>query len=94
MRTVILLSLLSSRLLSEILKNKMYLTIILPVVSYGCVTWSVTLAEEHKLRLFENRVPRRIFGPKREEVTGGCRRLHSEELLNVQISQNNIMVVK
>jgi hypothetical protein len=48
----------------------MYKTIILPVVTYGCETWSLTLREEHRLRVFENRVLRRIFGPKRDEVMG------------------------
>ena len=61
-------NLLSSRLLSKNLKIKMYRTIILPVL-YGCETWSLTLREECKLRVFENRVLRRIFWPKREEVT-------------------------
>jgi hypothetical protein len=61
-------------------KIKIYKTIILPVVSYGCETWSLTLREEHRLRLFENRVLRRIFVPKREEVTRGWRKLHNEEL--------------
>jgi hypothetical protein len=49
---------------------KIHITIILPVVLYGCETWSLTLREEHKLRVFENRVLRRIFGPKGHEVTG------------------------
>jgi hypothetical protein len=49
----------------------MYKTIILPVVLYGCETWSLTLREEHRFRVFENRVLRRIFGPKRDKVTGG-----------------------
>jgi hypothetical protein len=62
-------SLLSSRLLSRNVKVKIYKTIILPVVLYGCVTWSLILKEEHRLRVFENRVLRRIFGPKRDEVT-------------------------
>jgi hypothetical protein len=53
---------------------------ILPVVLYGCETWSLALWEEHRLRVFENRVLRRIFGPKRDEVTGGWRKLHNEEL--------------
>jgi hypothetical protein len=57
-----------------------YKTIILPVVLYGCEIWSLTLREEHKLRVFENRVLRRIFGQKRDEVTGGRRNLHNEEL--------------
>jgi hypothetical protein len=58
-----------SRLLSKNLKIRIYKTIILPVVLYGCETWSLTLKEEHRLRVFENRVLRRIFGPKRDEVT-------------------------
>jgi hypothetical protein len=60
---------LSSRLLSRNLKVKIYKTIILPVVLYGCETWSLTLKKEHRLRLFENRVLRRIFGPKRGDET-------------------------
>jgi hypothetical protein len=63
-------SLLSSRLLSKNLKIRIYKTIILPVVLYGCKTQSLTLRDEHRLRIFENRVLRRIFGPKRDEVTG------------------------
>jgi hypothetical protein len=61
---------LSSRLLSKNLKIRIYKTIILPVVLYGCETWSLTLREVHRLRVFENRVLRRIFGPKRGEVMG------------------------
>jgi hypothetical protein len=60
-------NLLSSRLISKNLKTKIYKTVIVPVVLYGCETWSLTLREEHRLRVFENRVLRRIFGPKREE---------------------------
>jgi hypothetical protein len=56
------------------LKIRIYKTIILPVVLYGCETWSLTLREEHRLRVFENRVLRRIFGPKRDEVTGKWRK--------------------
>jgi hypothetical protein len=56
-----------------------YKTIILPVVLYGFETWSLTLREEHRLRVFENKVLRRIFRPKRDEVTGGWRRLHNKE---------------
>jgi len=63
--------LLSSRFLSKNLKIKMYRTIILRVVFYGCETWSLTLREKRKLRVFENRVLRRIFGPRKDEVTGG-----------------------
>jgi hypothetical protein len=64
----------------KIIKIKLYRTIILPVVLYGCETWSLTLSEERRLRVFENRVLRRIFGPKRDEVTGERRKLHNEEL--------------
>jgi hypothetical protein len=60
-------NILSSRLISKNLNIKIYRTVILPVVLYGCETWSFTLREEHRLRVFENRVLRRIFGPKREE---------------------------
>jgi hypothetical protein len=56
------------------------------VVLYGCETWSLTLREEHRLRVFENRVLRRIFGSKRDEVTGGWRKLHDEELHNLYSS--------
>jgi len=62
--------LLSSRLLSKNLKIKIYRIIILPVVMYGCETWSLTLREERRLRVFENRVLRRVFGPRRDEETG------------------------
>ena len=68
-------NLLSSSLLSSTLKTKIYRTIILPVVLYGCETW-----EECRLKVFENRVLRKIFGPKRDEVTGEWRKLHNEEL--------------
>ena len=63
-------SLLSSRLLSKNLKTKIYRTKVLPVVLYGCEAWSLTAREERKLRVFENMVLRRIFGPRRDEVTG------------------------
>jgi hypothetical protein len=68
-------NLLSSRLLSKNIKIKIYRTIILPVVLYGCETWSLTLREKHKLRVFQNRVLRRIFGPKKDEETGEWRKL-------------------
>jgi hypothetical protein len=61
---------LSFRLLSRNVKVKIYKTIILPVVFYGCETWSLMLREKHRLRVFENRILRRIFGPKRDEVMG------------------------
>jgi hypothetical protein len=70
----------SPSLLSRSVNIKIYRTIILPVVLYGCETWSLTLREECRPRVFENRVLRRIFGPKRDEVTGEWRRLHNEEL--------------
>ena len=72
-------NLLSSRLLSKNLKIKIYRTIILPFVLYGCETWSLTLKEERRQRVFENRVLRRVFGSKRDEVTGEWRKLHNEE---------------
>jgi hypothetical protein len=85
-------SLLPSCLLSRNVKVKIYITIILPVVLYGY--WSLTLREEHKLRVFENRVLRRIFGPKTDEVTGEWRKLHSEELHILYSSQNIIRQIK
>jgi hypothetical protein len=68
-------------------------TIILPVVLYGCETWSLTLREEHRLRVFENRVLRRIFGPKRDDETGGLRKLHNE-LHNLYSSPSIIRIIK
>jgi hypothetical protein len=85
---------LSSRLLSRNVKVKIYKTSILPVVLYGCETWSLTLREEHRLRVFENRVLRRIFKPKRDEVTGEWRKLHSEELHNLYSSPDIIRQVR
>jgi hypothetical protein len=84
----------SSHLLSKNLKPKIYKTIILPVVLNWCETSPVTLREEHRLRVFENRVLRRIFGPKKEVVAGGWRRLHNEELQNFYASPNVILVIK
>ena len=77
------LNLLSCNLLYKNLTIKIYRTIILPVVLYGCETWSLVLREERRLRVFENRVLRRIFGPKRDEVPGEWRKLHNEELNDV-----------
>ena len=85
---------LSSRLLSKNLKIKIYRTIILPVVLYGCETWSLTLREERKLRVFENKVLRRIFGPRRDDVTGEWRRLHNAELNYLYSSPNIVRVIK
>jgi hypothetical protein len=81
---------LSSRLLSRNVKVKIYKTIIVPNVLYGCETWSLTLSEEHRLRVFENRVLRRIFGPKRDEVMGEWRKMHNEELHNLYSSPDII----
>jgi hypothetical protein len=87
-------NILSSRLLSKNLKIKIYRTRILPVVLYGCETWSLTLKEECKLGVFENRVLRRVFGPKRDEVTGEWRKLHNEELNDPYSLPNIVRVVK
>jgi len=80
--------------LSKNLKIKIYRTIILPVVFYGCETWQLTLREERKLRVFENMVLRRIFGPRRDDVTGEWRRLHNEELNDLYSSPNTVRVIK
>ena len=87
-------NLLSSRLLSKNLKIKIYIIIILPVVLYGCETWSLTMREERKPRVFENMVLRRIFGPRREKITGEWRRLHNEELNDLYSSSNIVRVIK
>jgi len=76
------------------LKIKIYRIIILPVVLYGCETWSLTRREERKLRVFENMVLRRIFGPRSEEVTEEWRRLHNEELNDLYSSPNIVRVIK
>jgi hypothetical protein len=76
--------------LSRNLKVKIYKTIILPVVLYGCETWPRTLREDHRLRVFENRVLRRMFGPKRDEGMGEWRKLHNGELHNLYLSPDII----
>jgi hypothetical protein len=73
---------------------RIYKTIILPVVLYGCETWSLTLREEHRLRVFENRVLRRIFGLKGDEVTGGWRKLHNEEFHDLYSLPSIIRIIK
>ena len=81
-------NLLSSSLLSKNLKIKIYRIIILPVVLYGCETWSLTLREERRLRLCTNRALRKIFGPKSDEVEREWRKLHNEELHDLYYSPN------
>jgi hypothetical protein len=85
---------LSSHLLPRNVRIKIYKTIILPVVLYRRETWSLTLREEHRLRVFVGRVLRRIFGPKRDEVTGEWRKLHNEELHNLYSFSNIIRQVR
>ena len=87
-------SLLSSRLLSKNLKTKIYRTIILPVILYGCEAWSLIAREEWKLRVFDNMVLRRIFGPRRDEVTGEWWRLHNEELNGLYFPPDIVRVKK
>ena len=86
-------NLLSSSLLSKKLKIKIYGTMILPGVLYGCETWSLTLREERRLRVFENMVLR-VFGPKRDEVTWEWRKLHNEELSDLYSLPTIVRVVK
>jgi hypothetical protein len=74
-------------------KTNIYRTVILRVVLYGCGTWFLTLREEQRLRVFENRVLRRIFGPKRDEATGEWRRLHNEELCDLYFSPDIIWLI-
>jgi hypothetical protein len=81
-------------LLSKNLKIKIYRTIILPVVLYGCETWLLTLREGRRLRVLGNRVLRRIFGPKRDEVTGDWRELYNEELNDLYSSSTVVRVMK
>jgi hypothetical protein len=76
-----------------IIQSKIYKTVILPVVLYGCETWSLTLRVEHRLRVFENRELRKIFGPKREE-DGSWRKLHNDEFHNLNSSPNIFRVIK
>ena len=84
----------SSSLLSKNIKIKIHRSISLPVVLYGCETWSLILREERRLRVFENRILRGIFGPKRDEVTGEWIKLHNEEVNVLYSSPNIIPVIK
>ena len=77
-----------------VLIPQQYSTIIVANVLYGCETWSITLREEHRLWVFENRVLRGIFGPKRDGVTGEWRKLHNEELNDLYCSPNIVRVIK
>jgi hypothetical protein len=80
--------------LSENIKIRLYKAMLLPMVLYGCETRSLTLREEHRLRVFENRVLRRIFGPKRDEVSGEWRKLHNEELRDLYSSPSISRIIK
>ena len=86
--------LLSSSWLFKNINMKIYRNIILPVVLYGCETWSLILREGRRLKLFENRVLRRVFGPKRDEVTWEWRKLHNEELKDFYCSPSIVRVIK
>jgi hypothetical protein len=81
-------------LLSKNTKIKAYITTVLPVVLYGCETWSLTFWEECRLGVFKNRVLRRIIGPKRDEVTGEWRKLHNEKLYDLYSLPNVIQLIK
>jgi len=82
------------KLISKNLNIKIFRIIILPIVLYGCETWSLTLREVRKLRVFENMVLRRIFGPRRDEIKGEWRRMHNEELNDLYCSPNIVRVIK
>jgi hypothetical protein len=84
----------SIHLLFKNIRIKIYKTMILPVVLYGCETWSLILREEHRLMVLENRVPRRIFGPKRDEIIGSWRKLHNKKLHYLCSSPNINRVIK
>jgi len=75
------------------LKLKIYRTMITPVFLYGCETWSLTMMEERRLRVFENRVLRRLFGPRGDEVTGKWRKIYNEELNDLYSSSNTVLVI-
>ena len=83
-----------SNLIHKNIKIRTYRNIILHVVFYGCEIWSFTLKKERRVKVFENRVLRRIFGPKRDEITGERRKLHNEELYDLYCLQNIVRVIK
>jgi hypothetical protein len=87
-------NLLSSRLLSKNVKMRIYQIIILYVVLYGFETWCLTLRKEHRLRVFEKRVLRKIFGPKKDRVKGGSKKLHNEQLRDLISSPSIIRIIK
>jgi hypothetical protein len=87
-------NILSSSLLSKNIKIKKYKTTILPVILYGCETWLLTLRENYRLRVLEKRVLRKLFGPKRDEVTGKWRKLHNEEFNDLYSSSNITWLMK
>jgi hypothetical protein len=91
---VILATIQSSRFLSKNVKIRIYKTIILPVVLYGCESWYVKLKQEYTLRVFEKTLLRRIFGPKRDEETGVRRKLHNEKLHNLYSLPNVSRILK
>ena len=84
----------SDYLLSKNMNTNIYITMILSVVLYGCDTWSLILREEHRLKVFEYSVLRKMFGSMRDEVTRGSRRLHNEGLYNLYSSPNIIRLIK
>jgi hypothetical protein len=86
-------NILSSSLLHENIKIKIYRIIILPVVLHECETWSLTQCDEHRLRVFENSVMWRIFGPKKDEITGKWRKLYNGELNDLYSSNNVVRVI-
>ena len=81
-------------MLSKGVKNKIYRIVTLSLVAYGCETWSLTMREECRLIVLENRVLRRIYGPKRNEVTGEWRKLHNEEVNDLYSSPNIVRLIK
>jgi hypothetical protein len=87
-------NLLSSSLLSKNIKTEIIKTLILSIVLYGYKNSSLTLKEEHRLSMFQSKVLRRIFGPKRDEVTGGWGKIHNEELNDLYCSTNSIWVIE